>query len=414
MRLGQEPFRTTFAARVLWLATGAAFGASAVVLARPAEAALDRTSEPCPRSDQFREVYRHVRNLALVEPDETRLYAGAVEGMLSSLDPYTQLISAEEWKQMNGQLRGEVVGVGLEFEERQGRLQTVAPIPGSPAAKASVRAGTPVLAVNGKPARSLTAQQLSLAMLGAAGTKVTLRFSERDGASWQDVVLVRTGVDAPDVESRLYGNDLAYARVALFQDGVTAQLRDQLAKLKATAGGSFKGLVIDLRHNPGGLLEEAVAMADLFVRDGPLVTAMERKGRHAQEMKASGKASETDYPVVLVVDDGTASAAEVFAAAMREHARALVVGGRTFGKGTVQDYVPLEDGSVLKITKAQYLTPTGHSLNGHGLEPDVAVVAKEGKDGRLDDVPLKVAGFAVRNWAKFAGRLEGPPVSASP
>ncbi len=392
-----------------WLAAGVVLGGALMALVRPAAATRERPSDPCPNPRAFRELYRNVRNLALAQPDEQTLYRGAADGMLATLDPYTRLISADEWQQMSRSVRGEAVGVGVDLEDDQGRLVTGMPQAGSPAARAGLHAGEVVLAINGRPTRCLSAGKAALLLFGSPGTTVTLEVADGQ-ARPATVALVRVEGPRRLVQTRLYGNAIGYLRVAVFADGVAAEAKAQLAKVRAKAGASFQGLIIDLRHDPGGLLEEAVALADLFVAHGTLVTVMERDGRRTQTLKASGAATQTGYPLVVLVDERTASAAEAFTAALREQHRALVVGTRTLGKSTVQDYVPLEDGSVLEITKARYLTPSGRSLDGVGLAPDLRVPPRPGKG----DLDLRMAAYALRHWQKLRPQLAELPRPASP
>ncbi len=386
------------------LLAGVGLGAALMSAVRPARASREPLGTPCPDPAAFAEVYRTVQNLALHQPGEEALYRGAIDGMLATVDPYTRLISAADWRQTNAATRGDEAGVGLDLLEEDGRLVTDRPEAGSPAAAAGIEAGETALAVDGRPLRCLGAGPASLLLFGAPGTSTTLTLAAL-GAPAREVVLQHRASPASPLVTRLYGDEIGYLGVRVFADGVQSRARRMLREIHARAGRAFRGLVIDLRHDPGGLIEQAAALADLFVRHGTLLTVMERNGRHTEVMKASGRATETGYPVVVLVDERTASAAEAFAAALRENRRALLVGTRTLGKGTVQDFVPLTDGSVLEITKARFLTPRGRSLDGAGLMPDLP---PQGGSGSAD-AGLLTAAYLIRHWSEVASRLDSVP-----
>ncbi len=354
-------------------------------------------------SGLFGEVYRHVKNLALYDPDDAALVHASVQGLLGSLDPYSALIPPDEWRLMAAQSRGELAGVGLAFVDAEGGPLTEEPAPGSSADAQGIKSRQRLISVGGRQVTG-GAASASLALLGAVGSRVVVELAGRDGAPSRTFALVRTRDVRPAVElRRLAEGRLVHLRIGLFSAGSTRQIAERLEELRA--GPAFEGLVIDLTHNPGGLLEEAVAAADLFVPSGTLLSVAERKGRRRQEMLASGKAVETEHPLVLLVDGATASAAEAFVAALRERGRAVVAGERTFGKATLQDYVPLSDGSALRLTRAQYLTPSGRFLQGRGIVPDLTGMPKAATP---DEVVLHVGDYVVKQWSRLADRRAAP------
>ncbi len=356
-----------------------------------------------PDSGLFGEVYRHVKNLALYDPDDAALVQASVQGLLGSLDPYSALIPPDEWRLMAAQSRGELAGVGLTFVDAEGGPVTEEPALGSPAAAQGIKSRQRLVSIGGRQVTG-GAASASLALLGAVGSRVVVELAGLDGSTPRSVVLVRTREARAAVESHRLGDGrLVHLRIGLFSAGSARQIAERLEELRA--GPAFEGLVIDLTHNPGGLLEEAVAAADLFVPSGLLLSVAERKGRRRQEMLASGKAVEAEHPLVLLVDGATASAAEAFVAALRERGRAVVAGERTFGKATLQDYVPLSDGSALRLTRAQYLTPSGRFLQGRGIVPDLTGMPK---GATPDEVVLHVGDYVVKQWSRLADRRAAP------
>jgi carboxyl-terminal processing protease len=311
------------------------------------------------------------------------LAAAAARGMVAAVgDPYTTLTSAQQSELTAAQLRGSFDGVGLELDRGPGQLRVVAAVAGSPAERAGIVSGDLIATVDGADTAPLSLDDVAGRIRGPRGTQVTFGLL-RDGAP-VDVVVVRDTITVESVRSRLLPGDtpLAYVRISIFSELTSQQLREQLAPLLAQGA---QGLVLDLRGNPGGYLTSAVDVTSDLLRDG-VVLYQDRGGAEAarQPYRTTGAPQAPDLPIAVLVDRGSASAAEIVAAALRDNQRAVLIGEQSFGKGTVQEVHKLSDASQLHVTVAQWLTPAGHAIQGEGLRPDVAAPAVEGRDAPLD------------------------------
>jgi carboxyl-terminal processing protease len=349
---------------------------TAVLSANPVRA------EPAAHS-AFRKLQVFARALAHVEQSHVRevrddeLIEGAMRGMLSALDPHSEYLTPDEYRVLAADTEGRYAGVGVEIDARDGWLTVLAVFPNGPAAAAGVRAGDRFLAIDGLPARDLPIGEAVRRMRGEPGTRVrvSLRRPDRDEAI--EVGIVRAVIDVPAVEGRVLRDRVAYLRVRAFQETAPAEFARALdsAVEHAAATGGLRAVVIDLRDNPGGLVGAAVAIADEFLSEGAIVSIRGRGGKSQREHDAHASGTRPDWPLVLVVNAYSASAAEILAGALRDHRRAVLVGTRTFGKGSVQNVIELPDGSAMKLTTALYYTPSGRSIQAHGIEPDVVVEA---------------------------------------
>jgi len=317
-----------------------------------------------------------------LNPDQ--LAAAAARGMVAAVgDPYTTLSSPQQSELTTAQLRGSFEGVGLELDRGTGQLRVVAALADSPAEKAGVRSGDAIVSVDGLDITALSLDEVASQIRGPRGTSVTLGLL-RDGTTPLEVALVRETIKVESVRSRLLPGavPIAYVRIAVFSEPASQQLREQLGQLLAQGS---KAVVLDLRGNPGGYLTSAVDVTSDFVKDG-VVLYQDRGGPQSarQPYRTTGNPQAGDLPIAVLVDRGSASAAEIVAAALRDNQRAVLVGEKTFGKGTVQEIHKLSDDSQLHVTVAQWLTPTGHAVQGEGLLPDVEAPAVEGRDAALD------------------------------
>jgi carboxyl-terminal processing protease len=312
-----------------------------------------------------------------------KLAAGAAKGMVDAVgDPYTTLSSPQQSDLTAAQLRGSFDGIGVELDRRDGQLKVVSPIAGSPAERAGVRSGDAIVVVDGQDITALSMDVISGRIRGPRGTSVLLGLV-RDGARL-DVAVVRDTIRIESVRGRLLSGDtsLAYLRISTFSEPTSQQLRELLAPLMAQGS---RGVVLDLRGNPGGYLTSAVDVASVFIKDG-VVLYQERGGADPtrRTFRTTGSSQAPDLPIVVLVDRGSASAAEIVAAALRDNKRAVLIGEKTFGKGTVQELHKLSDDSQLRVTVAQWLTPSGQAVQGEGLAPDLEVAAVDGVDAPLD------------------------------
>jgi carboxyl-terminal processing protease len=334
-------------------------------------------------------VFTSVLNLVrrnYVEPvDEGELVKGAMRGMLTELDPHSSFLDADAYKEMQVDTKGEFHGLGIEISKRKdGYVEVVSPIEGTPAALAGIRARDQITAIcpTEKPAdwtepcrssKSMTLFEAVNLMRGKKGSKITIEILREGFEEPQPFEITRDVVKVESVSGRMLEPNYAYLRVRAFQEHTDEDLADQLEKLHAESSQPFQGLVLDMRDNPGGLLEQAVKVADLWLKDGLVVYTKGREESQRQEFRAHEDGTEPSYPIVVLVNEGTASASEIVAGALQDHGRALVIGAKTFGKGSVQTVYPLEGGAGLRLTTALYYTPSGRSIQEVGITPDIPV-----------------------------------------
>jgi carboxyl-terminal processing protease len=339
----------------------------------------------------FSSVLRLVRDNYVEEVDESRLVRGAIRGMLQELDPHSSYLDPDHYKEMQIDTRGEFHGLGIEIsKDRDGFIEVVSPIDGTPAWRAGIRPQDQIVGICPTeppedwevPCRSTKGMDLHEAvqlMRGRKGTKITIQIMREGFESPEPYTIVRDVVKVASVEGRLLEPGYAYVRVRSFQEHTAEDVTDALENLHDEVGGPLAGLVLDLRDNPGGLLDQAVKLADVWVDDGLVVYTRGRVESQRQEFDAQ-PGEEGDYPMVVLVNAGSASASEIVAGALQDHHRALVLGTPTFGKGSVQTVFPLEDRSGLRLTTALYYTPAGRSIQETGIDPDIVVRRREAVD----------------------------------
>lgn len=338
----------------------------------------------------FSSVLRLVRENYVEPVDEQKLIRGAVRGMLQELDPHSSYLDPDAHKEMQIDTRGEFHGLGIEISKRRdGFIEVVSPIDGTPAWRAGVRAQDQIVAICpteppeewAEPCKSTKTMDLHEAvqlMRGRKGTKITIRIYREGFEKPEPYTIQRDVVKVASVEGRMLEPGYGYLRIRSFQERTAEDLQDTLRHLHEENGGEFDGLVLDLRDNPGGLLDQAVKVADVWLRDGLVVYTQGRVESQRQQFEAQPDA-EAGYPMVTLVNAGSASASEIVAGALQDHHRALLLGGPTFGKGSVQTVYPLEDRSGLRLTTALYYTPSGRSIQEVGIEPDI-VFERRGED----------------------------------
>ena len=332
----------------------------------------------------FSDVLRLVRNNYVEPVDERKLIQGAVRGMLQELDPHSSYLDPEAHKEMQIDTRGEFHGLGIEIsKERSGFIIVVSPIEGTPAWRAGIRARDQIVAICPteppedwtEPCHSTKTMDLHEAvrlMRGPKGTEITIRIFREGFERPESFTISRDVVKVASVEGRMLEDGYAYLRVRSFQERTARDLNRVLEELHEENGGEFDGFVLDLRDNPGGLLDQAVKVADTWLDEGLIVYTQGRVESQQQKYEARSN-GEGQYPLVVLVNAGSASASEIVAGALQDHHRALLLGGKTFGKGSVQTVYPLEDHSGLRLTTALYYTPSGRSIQEVGIEPDIPV-----------------------------------------
>ncbi len=311
------------------------------------------------------------RNYVEEVPTQKLIY-GAIDGMLQSLDPHSSFMKPEEFKELQIETKGSFSGIGIEITIRDGVLTVVSPIEGTPAYKAGLKANDKIVKINGKTTKNMSLMEAVKLLRGKKGTKVTISIFREGWHNLKDITIVRDVIPIKSVRYQIIDKGYGYVRIRNFQKKTVGELREALHKMENEKGG-LKGLIIDLRNNPGGLLEQAVKVSDEFIDKGLIVYT---KGRlKSQEMKfeAHPDHGAHAYPIVVLVNQGSASASEIVAGALQDHKRAIIVGEPTFGKGSVQTVIPLDDGAALRLTTALYYTPSGRSIQAKGIIPDIEV-----------------------------------------
>ena len=359
----------------LLVALSAALGASlALALTAGAAAALPKKFSPYHKLNIFTRVLSYVENNYVEDVDQDRLIYGAIKGMLETLDPHTSFMDPAQYRDMRAETTGQFGGVGIEVEVRDGILTIMSALDGTPAAKAGLTTGDQILKIEETTTRGITIDDAIARMRGKRGQPVKLTIGRKAWKEPKVLTLVRDIIKIDNVAFRALEPGYGYVKVKQFTESSDKELADALDTLEKDApGGKLRGLVLDLRNNPGGLLDQAVRIADEFIDAGLIVRTEGKGGRVIDEEKAHQRGSRLGFPIICLVNGGSASASEIVAGALQDHNRALIMGTQTFGKGSVQTVIELDDGSALKLTIARYYTPKGRSIQEHGITPDVVV-----------------------------------------
>jgi carboxyl-terminal processing protease len=321
--------------------------------------------------EQLGRVLVQVENEYVDAVDRERLVNGAIRGMVSELDPHSSYMPPDQFQAFQSETEGEFGGIGIEVETRNEQLIVLAPIDGSPAERAGIRSGDVIVSVDGRDPGAEPLDRLVKRLRGTPGSRVKLVIRRQKAPDLLTLDLVREVIHVPSVSSKLLVDRIAYVRIKQFQEHTHAELLDAAAKLRAT-GTPLNGVVLDLRGDPGGLVDQAADVADEFL-DGGVIYTTRHRGQIVEEVRAHTGGAFASAPCVVLVNQYTASAAELVAGALQDRKRASVVGERTFGKGSVQAILALPGGAGMRLTVARYYTPSGHSIQADGVHPDVAV-----------------------------------------
>ena len=339
------------------------------------------------------EIRRYMQVLSLVEQSyvdpikDDELFNASLRGLLQELDPHSAYLDKDEMQDLLEFSSGAYQGIGIEVELRKDRsLAIVAPIDGSPAAKAGLRPGDIITAIDGKPVKGSNANNASLGLRGKPGTSVRLNILRAGEAGSLEVSITRELIKLDSVKSRVLEPGYGYIRVSTFQEDTGRRLVQEVNALSKSQGGKLRGLVMDLRSNPGGLLESALQISDAFLESGIIVSTRGRMPDSNLILRATPGDILNGAPIVVLVDVGSASASEVVAGALRDQKRALIMGSRTFGKGSVQKVFPMARGDGIKLTISRYYTPNGKSIQANGITPDVIVTGTANKGMREQDL----------------------------
>jgi carboxyl-terminal processing protease len=322
--------------------------------------------------DTFTSILSIVKKNYVDDVNSKDLVIGAINGMLSSLDPHSAYLTPELYKDLQMDTQGRFGGLGIEITVRNGVLTVVSPIEDTPAAKAGVKSGDQIIKIEDEFTKDMTLVDAVKKMRGNKGTKITIAI-KRDGvAELLTFNLVRDVIRVQSVRSRVLEEGYGYIRLAQFQERTDRDLQKALEKLTQEKGG-LKGLVLDMRNNPGGLLTQAVRVSDMFLDSGMIVYTEGRLESQKQKYFAHKEGTWSNFPIVVLVNGGSASASEIVAGALQDHKRAVILGTKTFGKGSVQTILPLDDNSALRLTTARYFTPKGRSIQATGIAPDIVI-----------------------------------------
>jgi len=349
--------------------------------------------------DLFGDIFERIRSSYVEEIDEEKLIESAISGMLSSLDPHSSYMAPEDFSTMQVQTRGEFGGLGIEVTQENGFIKVVSPIDDTPAANAGIEAGDFITKVDGESTLGKTLDEAVDKMRGPVGSEIIITVVREGVDEPFDVSIIRDTIEIKAVKARTEGKTIVL-RVSSFTSKTYPNLKDSLEKEIKAAGGleNVNGVVVDLRNNPGGLLNQAIRVSDAFLESGEIVSTRGRAAGDAERYNATPGDLTNGKPVVVLINGGSASASEIVAGALQDHHRAIIVGTKSFGKGSVQTIIPLSsDGAAMRLTTARYYTPSGRSIQSLGVSPDILVKQRV----RTDEDPEK-----DQNFQRFEADLE--------
>ena len=363
----------------------------------------------------FGDVLTQVKQNYVMDPPSNKLIYNAINGMLSGLDPHSSYMNAQQYADMQAQTSGQFGGLGLEVTEKDGLIEIIAPIDGTPGARAGIKHNDIILEINGHSTDGLALDDAVSKMRGAPGTQITLTIKRNGVNAPIHVTLTREVIKIDDVKEKLLASPagpVGYIRLSSFDENADPHIRSAVNDLRLQAHGKLRGYILDLRNNPGGLLDQAVAVSDDFLTSGEIVSTHGRHSEDDQVWYAQSGDITNGAPVVVLTDAGTASAAEIVTAALQQNRRALVLGTKTFGKGSVQTIMPIDNNGALRLTTALYFTPSGKSIQGFGVSPDVTVsdtnLPNDAFFAQLRETDL------LNSFANPTGRSSAPPPPAPP
>jgi len=348
-------------------------------LATPAQVSAQTQQDvlPLPLNEvrMFTEALDRIRMSYVEEIDDQTLLENAIRGMLAGLDPHSSYMAGEDFDLLEESTTGEFGGLGVEVGREDGYIRVISPIDDSPADRAGIKAGDLIIQINNKPLREMLPEEAAQMMRGAPGTDVTVTVA-REGQEPFDVTVTREIIAIASVRSRMLAPGYAYLRISQFRINTGNELEEEIEELYAeneAADQPIKGMVLDLRNNPGGILQASVGVVDAFINEGRIVYTEGRLEQTGLDFSATRKTVAGDVPLVVLINNGSASASEIVAGALQDHGRAIIMGTRSFGKGSVQTVMPLDERRAIKLTTSLYFTPSGRSIQAQGIEPDIEV-----------------------------------------
>ncbi|KRR23308.1 peptidase S41 [Bradyrhizobium lablabi] len=376
-----------------------------VLVAGPQGTNLVAAAKAAARSDTYNQlnlfgsVFERIKTSYVEKPDDSKLMEGAINGMISALDPHSRYMNDKGWSDMQETTHGEFGGLGIEVTMEDGLVKVVTPIDETPAAKAGMLSGDVITQIDDEQIQGMSLEQAVARMKGPANSKIRLKVMRKGSAAPIDVAIVREIIRVRPVRFKADGGDIGYIRITRFNEQTTDGLKKAIASIsKEIPPEKLAGYVVDLRNNPGGLLDQAVSVSSAFMNRGEVVSTRGRTSEETQRFTARGGDITKGKPLVVLINGGSASASEIVAGALRDHKRATLIGTRTFGKGSVQTIIPLGAGNgALALTTARYFTPSGRSIQAQGIAPDIEV---------LQDVPDELKGRTdLKGEASMRGHL---------
>jgi carboxyl-terminal processing protease len=347
--------------------------ASAVVVLQAFNAATAATNADTYKLlNLFGDVYERVKSDYVEQPDEKKMMEAAINGMLTSLDPHSSYMDAKEFADMNVKTRGEFGGLGIEVTMENGVVKVVAPYDGTPASKAGILANDLIVKIDGKDVQGITLNEAVEKMRGAINTPITLMIV-REKREPFEVKMVRDSIKIESVKYNAEGDDVGYVRISTFNEQADSGLQKAIAELDKKMGGKEKGFILDLRNNPGGLLQQAIAVSDVFMEKGEVVSTRGRNADQVERYTAQKGDLTNGKPLVILINGGSASASEIVAGALQDQKRATIIGTTSFGKGSVQTIIPLGSEGAMRLTTQRYFTPSGRSIQAKGIPADIVI-----------------------------------------
>jgi carboxyl-terminal processing protease len=394
--------KTDYAFWTFLLMTGLAGATTLLNVTQTYSATSSQNSELYKQLDLFGDVLERVRSDYVEKPNDTQLIEAAINGMLSSLDPHSSYMSPKNFRDMQVQTRGEFGGLGIEVTMENGVIKVVSPIDDTPAAKAGLMANDLITHLDNEAISGLTLEQAVEKMRGPVNTPITLTVVRKGREQPFDVKVVRDVIRINPVKYHAEG-DIGYVKISTFNEQTHANLVKAVEALDKKIGPNVKGFIIDLRNNPGGLLDQAIAVSDDFLEQGAIVLTKGRNNEETQRANAHAGDISDGKKIVVLINGGSASASEIVAGALQDHKRATLIGTRSFGKGSVQTIIPLGANGALRLTTARYYTPSNRSIQARGIEPDIVVA-----EAIPDDLKAKIGAEKPRGEASLRGHLINP------